>query len=128
MNGEVDDAKMARVAHDWVAYQGTDLPQYAWAVDEKDIWFYEESDWATMERFVRAVCAVAGSDELHVVGMIGASLLEDLIQAHPERAIAFLEAEVKSNEVLAEALGNVWCDRDQPELRTRIAEIRSRRG
>lgn len=126
MDGNVDDAKIAQVAHDWVSYQGTELPQYAWAVDEKDIWFYEENDWSTMERFVRAVCAVAVSDESHVVGMIGASLLEDLIDAHPERAIAFLDAEVKDNHVLAEALGNVWCD--QPELRTRIDEIRNRSG
>lgn len=118
----VDDAKIARVAHDWVAYQNTERERYAWAVDEKDIWFYEENNWLTMERFVRAVCAVAVSDESHVVGMIGASLLEDLITAHPEKAIAFLDAEAKGNDVLAQALDNVWCD--QPELRVRIAEIR----
>jgi hypothetical protein len=126
MGGEADDAKMTQVAHDWVAYQGTELPQYAWAVDEKDIWFYEQNEWSTMERFVRAVCAVAVRGESHVIGMIGASLLEDLIDAHPERAIAFLDAEVEHNDVLAKALGNVWCD--QPELRTRIDEIRSRWG
>lgn len=124
MSREVDDAKMAQVARDWVAYQSTELPQYAWAVDEKDIWFYEEADWSKMERFLRAVCAVAASDESNVVGMIGASLLEDLIDANPERAIAFLDAEVDGNDVLAEALGNVWCD--QPEIRTRVDEIRSR--
>jgi hypothetical protein len=123
---KVDDAKMAQVARDWVAYQGTELAQYAWALDEQGIWFDEENDWLTMERFVRAVCAVAVSEESHVVGMIGASLLEDLISAHPERAIAFLDAEVEDNHVLAQALGSVWCD--QPELRTRIDEIRSRSG
>lgn len=124
MNGEVDDTKMAQVARDWVAYQGTKLPRYAWAVDEKDIWFYQENDWATMVRFVRGVCAVATSDESDVVGMIGASLLEDLINAYPEKAIAFLDAEANGTDVLAEALGHVWCD--QSELRTRIDEIRSR--
>jgi hypothetical protein len=125
-DSKVDDTKMAQVAHDWVAYQHTELPQYVWAVDEKDIWFYEGNDWSTMERFVRAVCAVAASDESHVVGMIGASLLEDLIDAYPERAIAFFDAEVENNNVLAEALGSVWCD--QPDLRTRIDEIRRRSG
>lgn len=123
---KLGDAKMAQVARDWVAYQGTELAKYAWAVDEKDIWFYEDNDWFTMERFVRAVCAVAVNDEAHVVGMIGASLLEDLISAHPERAIAFLDAEVENNSVLAQALGSVWCD--EPELLTRIDEIRSRLG
>jgi hypothetical protein len=126
MDGEIDDAKLAQVARGWVAYQGTELPEYAWAVDEKDIWFYEGNDWPTMERFVRAVCAATASDESHVVGMIGASLLEDLIQAHPEKAIAFLDAEVDDNDVLAKALGSVWCD--HPEFRPRIEEIRSRSG
>jgi hypothetical protein len=126
MDGEIDDAKTAQVARDWVASERTGLPQYVWAVDEKEIWFYEKNDWSTMERFIRAVCAVATSDESHVVGMIGASLLEDLIHAHPERAIAFLQAEVAVNHVLAEALGSVWCD--QPELRERIEEIRGRAG
>jgi hypothetical protein len=124
MNGEVDDTKMAQVARDWVAYQGSKLLRYAWAVDEKDSWFFEENDWSVMERFVRAVCAAAASDESDVVGMIGASLLEDLIDAHPERAIAFLDAEVDGNQVLAEALGYVWCD--QPELHTKIDRIRRR--
>jgi hypothetical protein len=126
MDGEVDDAKMAQVAHDWVAYHRTELPQYVWAVDEKDMWFYEKNDWSTMERFIRAVCAVATSDESHVVGMIEASLLEDLIDAHPEKAIALLDAEIEDNQVLAEALGHVWCD--GPEIGARINEIRRRSG
>jgi hypothetical protein len=126
MDGEIDYTKIAQVARDWVAYQRTELPQYAWAVDEKDIWFYQENEWATMERLVRAVCAATSSDEADVVGMIGASLLEDVIHAHPERAIAFLDAEVGHNQVLAQALGSVWCD--QPGLRARIEEIRNRSG
>jgi hypothetical protein len=126
MEDEIDDAKIRQVAHDWVAYQRTKLPQFAWAVDEKDIWFYEENDWLTMERFVRAVCASVISGEPHVVGMIGASLLEDVIQAYPQQAIAFLDAEVEDNHILGEALGYVWCD--QPELRARIDQIRSRLG
>jgi hypothetical protein len=125
-DGRIDDTKMAQVARDWVTYQHTKLPQYAWAVDEKDLWFYGEEDWSTMERFIRAVCAVATSDESYVVGMIGASLLEDLIDAHPEKAIAFLNAEVENNHILAEALHEVWCD--QPELHAKIEEIRQRSG
>jgi hypothetical protein len=124
MDGEIDDEKVAQVARGWVAYQRTELPQYAWAVDEKDIWLYQENEWATIERLLRAVCAVATSDESHVIGMIGASLLEDAIHAHPERAMAFLDAEVEHNHVLAEALGSVWCD--EPELRARIDEVRGR--
>lgn len=124
MNSEPDATKITQVAHDWVAYQSTELPQYAWAIDEKDIWFYEDIDWSTMERFVRAVCTATGSEESHVVGMIGASLLEDLISADSERAMRFFEAEIEDNHVLAAALGNVWCD--QPELRTRLDEIRGR--
>jgi hypothetical protein len=126
MVDNVDDAKIAQVARNWVAYQGTELPQYLWAIDEHDIWFGEKNDWSTMERFVRAVCAAAVSDESHVIGMIGASLLEDLIASYPERAIAFLDAEVEGNDILAKALGGVWCG--QPELRTRIDAILSRLG
>jgi hypothetical protein len=126
MSDKIDDAKIAQVARDWIAYQSTNLLRYAWALDEKDIWFYEENDWATMVRFVRAVCAIADVDDSHVIDMIGASLLEDLIDAHPENAIAFLDGAVGDNPVLAKALDNVWCN--QPELHSKIEAIRDKSG
>lgn len=121
MTGDkIDDAKIAQVAGGWVEYQRTKSPLHAWAVDEKDIWFYEDESWSTMERFIRAACAAATNEETDVIGMIGASLLEDLIDAYPERAMAFLDGEVESSDVLAEALGYV---RSSEGIRSRIEEI-----
>ncbi|HEY4451788.1 MAG TPA: hypothetical protein VGN13_09365 [Solirubrobacteraceae bacterium] len=124
MAGKVENAKIAAVARDWLGFQRTELRRFAWAVDELHIWLAEEEDWSAIERFMRAVCAAATIDEAQVVGMIGAGPLEDMIDARPERAIAFLESEIEDNHVLADALASVWCDK--PDVAARIDEIRRR--
>jgi hypothetical protein len=101
-----DDARIVYIAREWIAYQRSEEPRYEWAVDESYDWIAGD-DYLALERFVRALVAQVDCNDGHVLGMIGAGPLEDLVEADPERALAFLEAEIESNTALREALTEV---------------------
>jgi hypothetical protein len=123
----VDDARIAEVCKAWVEYQENEDPDLVWAREEAFDWFNQD-DYATLERFIRGACSRTDTGPDGVAGAIGAGPLETLLRTFTERALPFVEAEAVTNPVLLEALTMVWCGQDEVDLRARIDAILARHG
>jgi hypothetical protein len=114
------DHEIARVSEAWLLLQVTNDAQYDWSVDAKEAW-REAGDYPAMSRYVLQLCRDVAPDDEASIGMIGASPLEDLIEAWPDAGLSLVERNVESNRVLLQALKSVWTR--QPAVREGIDAI-----
>jgi hypothetical protein len=120
-----DDQEITRVSEAWLLLQVTKDAQYDWSVDAKEAW-REAGDYSAMSRYVLQLCRDVAPDDGASIGMIGASPLEDLIEAWPDTGLSFVERNIESNPVLLQALKSVWTR--QTAVRERIDAILAARG
>ena len=119
------DEEVARISQAWLALLATRDSQYEWSVDAKETW-READDYSAMSRYVLQLCRDIAQDDGERIGMIGASPLEDLIDAWPDAAVSLVEREVENNPVLLQALKFVWTR--QPAIQERIDAILAAHG
>jgi hypothetical protein len=125
MMSSPSDEEVARVSEAWLALLATKDSKYDWSVDAKEAW-REAGDYSAMSRYVLRLCRDVAPDDGERIGMIGASPLEDLIDAWPDTALSLVEGEVDDNPVLLQALKSVWTR--QPTVQERIDAILVARG
>jgi len=119
------DSEIARVSSGRLAFLATKESQYEWSVEAEEAW-REAGDYSAMSRYVLQLCSDVKPDDGESIGMIGASQLEDLIDAWPDTALSLIESEVKNNPELLQALKFVWTQ--QPAVRERIDAILAAHG
>lgn len=109
--------RMARFVREWLAEweagrfgRGTQFLNYL-------------VDFRPDEAWMRILALVSEAKD-HSLGYIGASPLEDLLSAHGNEVIRWLEVEAKRNPRLVRCVGALWGDlRFEPEILRRVRNI-----
>lgn len=75
------------------------------------------------EAWMRILALVSQAED-HALGYVGAGPLEDLLSAHGNQVIPWLEVEAKRNPRLVRCMGAVWGDSCfEPEILQRVRNI-----
>jgi hypothetical protein len=126
MTDHVSDEEMAQLSAAWLAYDEGEGPEHEWALFSQSE-LYSRAGFSGEARFVLQLCADVELSDEERIGAIGSGPLEDLIQRDPDKALAFVEAEIETNLVMREALTEVWSQGNQ-QVRVCIDAILARYG